>query len=529
MSRRDVRQPDPYLVEVPAYVPGVGLTTLRFSTHSLTADPADGALFYDGRVSDIGSFNRSIWGRGATSGKATVDAGYSDLIALDGSLDALIGYGFGRIATIKNLAARNAPLSGATTVMRPIVDGIETSDAVRKLRLRYRGRMAELDQPLLTRRYLGTTTSADAAVQTEGDATLAGQIVPYAFGVNTSAPGKPISRFKQLFQFAGNAQASIVPMDGAVEISTIGDFGSASALLNATIPAGRSATCFAEGMARFGSPPIYAVTANLVEGASSATRSAARIMQRLLALVASIAGADIETATFDAFHAFNAAEVCSYIDDDKSGIDVISAVADSVGGALIETPLGTYQVVYNGGPSATSSDATFTTRELLDGAAMQLFAGPANEGAGTPAYRVVVNYGRIWKTLTAGELVPRVAEATSGADLALKTLLGQRNQVAIAEDASVKTTYPLAVELTFDTLIANAADAAAEAARRLALYKVRRDRVSFPTFMHRGEIELGRTVTIQMNRFGWSAGKRFLVIGREDDWKRQRRILSLWG
>lgn len=519
-----------YLLEVPAWT-GSQVDTLRFSTHSKSTESSDtpANTFYDGRIKDPGSFKRAIWENDATSGKAAVDFGYADLTNADGTLDDLIDYGWNRIATFRSLTTRGGPVAGATTLMRPIVLGVETPDALRTLRLRYRGRMAELDQPLLTRRYLGTTTSGDAAVQTEGDETLAGQIVPYAFGVNTSVPGKLISRFFFLYQFAANEQFSIVPMDGAIAISSIGDFGSPNALLNATVPAGSCATCKAQGMVKYGASPAFLPTANLIEGATAATRSAARVMQRIMAMVPTIVTGDIETATFDALHTFNPAVVTSYIDDDRTALDELSQVADSIGGALIETATGTYQAFYNNGPSASAS-ATFTVRDLLDGQSIQLFAGPTSEGQGVPAYSVVINWGRIWKTMSPGDLAPRIATPETGADIALKQLLSnQYSSAPPARDLAVQAVFPKAVELVFNTRLTTLADAVAEAARRLALHKVRRDRVAFPTFFEDGDVALGSTVRIAMNRLGWNGGKNFLVIGRTDDFKNRRRVPLLWG
>lgn len=518
-----------YLLEVPAWN-GSAVVTLRFSTKSLTTSQSDtpANTFYAGRMKDPGSFKRAIWESDATSGRAAVDYGFADLINPDGALDGLIDYGWNRQATLKVIASPNAPVASAVTLLRPIVLGVETPDALKVLRLKFKGRMAELDQPLLTSRYLGTTTSSDAAAQFEGDETLAGQVVPYAFGSNTSIPGKLINRFFLVYQFAGNEQFSIVAMDGGIAINSVGDFGDPESLLNATVPAGSCATCLAQGMVRYGAPPAFGVSANLIEGASASLRSAARVMQRMLALVDTIDGGDIDTETFDAFHTFNSAVVGVYIESDRTGIDALSEVANSVGGALIETAQGTYEAVFNAGPG-TTADESYTTRDLLQGSSMQLFSGPSSEGQGVPAYRIVVNYGRIWKTMSSGDLAPRIADPETGADIALKALLANQYSSVSAQDLSVKTAFPQAVELSFNTLLTTQADAAAEAARRLALLKVRRDRVSFPTFFGRGDVELGRTVEIQMNRFGWNGGKKFLVIGRTDDFKSRRRTPLLWG
>jgi hypothetical protein len=529
---QQAHRPDPYLWEIPAH-DGASVVTLRFSTHSISTAPSDtpANTFYDGKIRDVGLIRRAVFEQTATQGKANVDFGFVELNNI-GSLDALLSYGWGRVATLKLLSSTDAPVSGATTILKATVLGIETADAPHVLRLRLAGRLRELDKPLLTTRYLGTTTSGDAAVQTEGDADLAGQIKPYIFGSVANVSTKLVSKFNLLYQVAANAVGSIIVYDGGIALTNSGDFGSVSALLNATVAPGSYTTCLSAGVFKLGAPAAFAVTADVVEGVTLSVRSAARVIQRLLALVPTIVGGDVDTASFDAFHSFNPDEVGIYIDNDATAVDLVSQVADSVGGAVLDTALGQFKAVWITAPSATV-DATFTLRDLLEDKSMQMFAGPSSDGQGIPAWSVIVNWGRIWQVQGTGDLAPRIAEATGGTDLARKQLLAVATRQATSQDASVKTAHPLAVELTFDTLLTQQADAAAEAARRLALYKIRRDRLTFPVAFgsdaSKGNVELGRSVKVTMNRFGYNAGKNFLVLGREDNFSKKTRTLTLWG
>lgn len=528
MSQRSKREPDPFLWEVQAWT-GSSVETLRYATHSFTTEPTDtpANTYYRGVIKDPGSIKRAIFEGNATSGRASVDIGFIELTNADGRLDPLFNYGWGRPATLKLLTARNSPVAGAATILKATVIGIETSDP-RTVRLRVRSRLVELDRPLLTERYLGTTTSGDAVDVAEGDADLAGRIKPYVLGACLSVPGILVNKFQVLYQFAANPVSSIVVYDGGIALEYVADFPELSSLLNATIPPGAYATCVARGIARLQTPPVFVLSADVVEGASLSVRSAARVSQRMLDLVPTIDPVDIETATFDAFHAFNQAEVGILIDNDETAIDAISRVADSVGGAVLDTVQGTFQAVWNAGPS-TTVDTTLTIRDLLDANSLQVSAGPSDEGQGVPAWSVVIKWGKVWRTQTGGDLAARIADATGGADLARKQLLASEFRQITAQDASVKTAHPLAAELTFETLLTQQVDAQAEAARRLALHKIRRDRIGFPTFFDRGDIELGRSVKVQMNRFGYNAGKDFIVLGRDDNNKRRVRTLALWG
>jgi hypothetical protein len=512
--------PDPYLIELQAWT-GVGVETLRYSTHPLTIKSADSPAntYYGGRIKDPGGASLRLFEGGTTSGKASVDYGYVELINADGKLDPLINYGYGRPIVIKSLATRDAPVAGAVVELVATVVGIYSSDPLRTLRLRYRSRLAELDKPLLTARYAGTTTTTGPTA--EGGADLKDQLKPGAWGVNLNVPGKLVNEFDLFYQFAANAQSTMTVKEGGVVRASVGDFPALSSLRTATVGAGQCATCLTQGIARFGGKATLPVTADLFESAAGA-RSGAFVASRMLAQFG-IAAADIDTATSNALHSFNLSEVGIYVDNDASAIDAISRVLDSIGGVLVSAfSSGVFQFVAIGEPSASVAD-TFTFRDMIsEGTDADLFNGPSSDGQGNPAWRVVVNYGRVWQTQTPGDLYGAVTSAQ-------RAFLGSATRQAVAQDASVKTAFPLASELTFETLLVDAAAAQAEAMRRLNLYKRRRDRLSFPTFKHRGGVALGRSVKVQMDRLGYAGGKNFLVIGRAPDFARNLITLTLWG
>lgn len=531
-------RPDPYVVEVLVYDSSIpGLRTLRLSTHSFKTKPTDNPAntFYDGRITDIGGTRRSTFDNGSTSGRASVDFGFVELANDDGVLDNWSDYGWHRALLLKTLSSAAAPVSGAMLELKATVEGIASPDALHSLRLLLRGRMAELDVPLLTTRYLGTTVSVDSTALAEGDADLKDTIKPYAFGSNLNVPGILVNKPKLIYQFANNPHNSITPYDGGINngLTFDGDVGSLTSLVQGEVAAGHYVTCLNNCAVRFGFAPAFEVTADLVEGAAASNRSAARVIQRMLPLVPTIVSSDIDTAAFDAFHAFNGAEVGIYINTDANAIDLVSQVADSVGGAVIDTVAGMFSAVWNAGPGATA-DVTLDLRDLLDAnGSIDLAAGINNESQGKPAWSVTVNWGRIWKTQSTGQLAPRIAEATTGDDLARKQLVANEFRSATQTDSSVLTKHPLAIALTFNTLLKNQADALAFAANRLALYKVRRDRINFPVSISggdRGNVELGRTVRVQLDKRGrYHTGVNMLVLGRSDDRTKRERVLTLWG
>lgn len=115
---------------------------------------------------------------------------------------------------------------------------------------------------------------------------------------------------------------------------------------------------------------------------------------------------------------------------------------------------------------------------------------------------------------------------------ALKSDRAEEWRTVIANDASIKTQWPKAVEIEFDTHLTTAADASAEATRRLNIYKVRRDtltaRVKLPDALA-AVIDLGKTVVVQVPRFGMTAGKPYVVTGIRTNLRNNTFDLTLWG
>ena len=140
-----------------------------------------------------------------------------------------------------------------------------------------------------------------------------------------------------------------------------------------------------------------------------------------------------------------------------------------------------------------------------------------------PVWKVTLRYRRHWAVQSGSELANCVATAR-------RTELAQEWRTVTAENASVKTKNLLAAELTFDTLLVDEADAQAEAARLLALYGVRRDRLIVPIDTDlAAAADLGRTVTIMVNRWGYNAGRQMTVLGLTERASAGVSEIEVWG
>jgi hypothetical protein len=84
--------------------------------------------------------------------------------------------------------------------------------------------------------------------------------------------------------------------------------------------------------------------------------------------------------------------------------------------------------------------------------------------------------------------------------------------------------------MTIDTYFADEASAQAEAARLLTLYSVRRDRLLVPIDTDlAASADLGRTVTVQVNRWGYGSGRLMTVLGLTESAASGVTDVEVWG
>ncbi|MFZ4857903.1 MAG: WD40/YVTN/BNR-like repeat-containing protein [Desulfuromonadaceae bacterium] len=109
--------------------------------------------------------------------------------------------------------------------------------------------------------------------------------------------------------------------------------------------------------------------------------------------------------------------------------------------------------------------------------------------------------------------------------------ISKQYRTVTATKGTVKTTHLNASEITFNTLLVSEASAQTEATRQLNFRRVRRDYISakikrsaLATIPHVGSI-----IKITYPRYGYDAGKLFVLIGFEIQLATDDLILQLWG
>lgn len=522
-----------YAIELQAHTGAGGVQTFYAASAGFNtgADDAPANQHFHPSLETPANFERHLFSDGSTSGASSVAFGEIVLANAHGRYDDWAGYSFsGRPITVRVLQQdsygnarglyRDAPI-----MLRGTIESLDITDAFQTIRLRIHDRLADLDKPLLTSRYLGTTTSAGATA--EGPATLKDTVRPRCYGLVRNVTPIDVNPFNLIRQVSDRACASIKVFDGGLALTPAGDYLTLASLTAATLSAGQYATSLTLGLFRLGGMPALSITADVV---SSGPRDAASLVQQML-LDFGMTSADVDAASLAALTSLNGASCGLWVNDDRTALTAISAMLASVGGWIVPDARGVYVVGRLDLPTGAAV-AAFTEWQARGEVTR---VAPSDANGAIPAYRVTVRYGQLPTVMSEDQLAGAV-EASRRAALQLEW------KEAVAEDGAVKTVHLLAQERTFDTCLSEPADAAAEAARLLAIYKVRRDIWKFavsvigPSYRPTPDgaeafapaLRLGSVVTLQLSRFLKTATP-LVLIGRVDDAVEDAIEFSAWG
>jgi hypothetical protein len=242
---------------------------------------------------------------------------------------------------------------------------------------------AWLDAALLTS-YAGTTGI-------EGGADLKGQPKPLSLGAPRYVAGQLIDTVNSVFQVSGYGR--IVAFEAALEKlarypSPLADYATYDALVAATIPAGRWATCLTYGLARFGAPPAGQICF-LVQGDNVAgtTHTAGQLIRRLAQLAGG--GDRLDTASLAALDTARPYPLSIYLDAQTTARDLIQKIAASVNAVAGVSWLGKLFVV----PIAL---ATPSTIYAADGSALPPVSAVKQVANDAPWKRLTIGAARCW-------------------------------------------------------------------------------------------------------------------------------------
>lgn len=506
-----------------------GTTTLRYSTgKGFKTSPAESPAntVYTPHVINPGSFEQHIYRDGTTRGRSEVGFGIVVLNNAEHDLDGLIDYGFdGRSLVIRRGDENAAYPSGFTTVFNGTMEQVEFSWNAVTIRLR--DRQAEVaNTPIQTVKYAGSNSLPDGVEGVADD--LEGLPKPLLYGKVENIAPPLVNTSKLTYQIAANQIASIQKVyDKGVEI-TAGSSHASLALLQAATPTASTYDYYlgASGdgaFFRLGSSPDGVVTCDATQGAASSDRTVAQIVDTILQDHGGVDSGDIDSASITALDTANSNVVGIWIGTQERNIgEVLDEICQSIGAFWVINRSGDFILGRLTAPSGTAAATLESWQVINSGEAVQRLAN-GDENKGLPAYRVNLEYKKNYTPQADADLAGSVT-------IVRKNFLKEEYRKVTSTDNSIKTKHLLSPEINITTLLTDATNAQDEADRLLTLYKTRRDMVQVRVISEYAEdLSLNDVVSLDLERFTWSGGKLFRVLGITEDFSVNRTILRLWG
>lgn len=509
------------IANITVYDPALpGTRVLYYSTQGFVSGATDSPAntYYEPRIQQAANIQRSCFSAGTTFGLTTVGYGDMQLVNIDGGLDHLLNYSFGgraieiKIGTIQ----QNQSTPTWVTLIKGTME--QASFSWGQVTIKVRDRQQDLAVPLQTVTYAGNNV-LPAGI--EGVATdLKGKRKPLLYGKVQGVAPPMVNTSKLIYQVSENALQSVNAVyDRGSPLTAGTDYGTQAAMELTAPAAGQYRTWLAGGCIRLGSSPVGTVTVDATQGATAADRTAAQIIKTIL-IKGGVSVGDISSSDITALDA-----ACNYVlgvymphGQETSAVSLIDEVANSIGAWWGVDRLGVFRLGRIVVPTGTAIGSISGVEILsIDR------TNTSDKGAGVPAWSVSVGYSRVY------EPTDDLAASITAAE---KARMKEEYRRAIIVDTGTKTANTYSPELVFNTLITTEADAIAEATRRRVMYGSRRDMLQLRVRLEpelASLVDLGQIITVSLNRYGLSSGKKFLIVGIRTDMQNNIFDLTVWG
>ena len=510
------------IADIDCYDPSIpGVRTLRFATQGYVTGSLDSpsSTFYDGRIQQPANVLRSCFQQGRTFGMTQI--GYGDMVLVnnDGELDGLLNYSFaGRAITIK-LGTMLPNQSSPTwiTVLKGTMEQAELS--WQKVTIRVRDRQQDLAKPIQQTRFAGTNILPNGLEGVDTD--LQGKPKPLVFGLVYNINPPQVNTTRRIYQVnEGTALQSLIAVYDRGTVLTRGaDYTSQSDMETNAPSSGQyrvwnhaTLGCFF----RLGNTPSGLVTCDAQQGANLAVGD----LYNAILNEAGIASGDISSSDISLLNALNPAVCGVYAgyEQDVTPIQLIDELVGSIGAWYGSDANGVFRIGRIEVPMGTSV-GTISATEILKIERVS----SKDPGVGIPVWKVKLGWQKIWNVQN---------DTTANVTDVRKQFLSAQWRTYEASDSTVKAVNATSPELTINTVLANKGDALIEVVRLLTQYKTRRDMYQVTIRVDStlaSVLDLGKVITLQVNRFGMNAGKKFLIIGIRTNMRGYQFELTLWG
>jgi hypothetical protein len=491
--------------------------TYYFSSVAFVSRPLDTPAHtaFLPRIQQPALLQRSCFSKGATGGESRV--GYGELVLVnDGVLDGLIDRGFDGRRVVIRYGSSDADYPSA---WKTVLTGTMASPGweTMRLALRIRDRLAELDTALQTVKYLGNNSLPNGLEGVVDD--LKDRPKPLCYGTVYNIPAILVNSSKLIYQVHDGAiQALSAVYDQGAALTAGAAYSSQSEMETTAPSAGHFRAWLAGGYFRLGSTPAGLISANVTQGATAGDRTTAQVL-KALALQAGLSAGEISSEDVAALDVASSAEIGVWWDQEITALAAMNAVAEAAGAWYGFDDAGILRMAQLQAPSGTP------VMELSSVHLVSLEVQTTADGANAvPVWRVEVHYAVNYSVQTS-DLAGSVTAERRG-------WLKQASRVEAAEDPDVQTAHPLSEPLIVETPLISQAVAASEAARRLAMFGVRRDRVNAVLRWESVDVAaltLGAVVRVTYARYGYTSGRLLRILAVRLDLKLKRAELTLWG
>ncbi|MCM8736014.1 hypothetical protein M5E06_17920 [Azospirillum sp. A1-3] len=527
------------LFEATVYDPvSAGSKTILAGTsayaHPSAPDFYRGAILGDAEAT--ATISRTVWQSESEYGAGKLDLAEIDVENIDGWLDWLVTnaatYGFsGRLLLLPDATTA---YGSATVLATGVIEGAAFSWD--RVTFRWRDQIAYLlDKAAQSVKFAGSNALPAGL---EGVDDIKDQWKPEWWGTNYNVPLVCVNTSKVIYQASARAMQTLSAVyDKGSALTPAGTFSTLADVQNDAVkPAAGQWKWYSgpEGTyVRLNTAPAGEVTADGSEGANGAARTIAQVWKRMLAAwgITTVSASDVTAAD-----TAQPGEVGIWLGaSEEQRRDTINKVLASGGFVTWLDAGGTWRIARVEEPTGTSS-VTFkvlrigSSAQANDGDILEWEWDNPGDGTASPAYSVALTYARNWTVQSKDSLAGISLESTATTH-GLQFLTEATRQVK-QEDAATLTNAPLARQTTEDTLFIDQAVTSAEASSRLAQRKKggprrARMKVKFGPATA-AAVDLMKFITIQLPRFGMSAGRKALVTGITPDWSNQTADLYLY-
>lgn len=473
---------------------------------------------YDGRVSDPGSFERSIALSPIDSPEIKTNGGTVTLVNTDGRLDDLFDELEVRGCPVEIRLGRAGALRASFDFLAKLyVTGWDISLADATLTL---GDVTPaFDQNIAFTTYPGTGGL-------NGSADLEGQMRPLVFGQVYNMAPILIDPVRQIYQcHDGFVQSIDAVRDGGMPLDLDGNVGTYALLESRSVPPGQYATCRAVSCFKLGSIPTFRVTADVIGRAGSGGSIGAIDMAKVLANeVETITGAgagvvpvDVDNAAFTALAATDRNDVIGWVVSEpttyRTLMNILLGPAVCFWGASRtgRITVRAFEPPDPGGAVVASYDAN----DVLD---VDRITMP--QGYETGHRSRTVNYARNWSPMDGSEVAA-----------AAPMKWGLRREWA---SYTAPATVPMRAAITpdpSDSALRTAGAATRSANRMQALHGQPRRMYLMTSRLTAGEVipDLGDQVRVTYDRLSLDGGRVLRVVGVQEEYAEGTVALTLWG